>query len=172
MFWLQVASTITARGSYRFSSSWHLKMQDGSWKLLSSQAWKHESLKYYMFKCHIDTQGFKDEFTEIIKWCSCKIIAIEEKNQIIRSCCGWSKVQCLLGETQYAVLRVKTVNLFHTSWLMNKYKVISDSSATIKPHWIKLISPASKQTRSEVRNIKKDAQEISRISKFLVSIEK
>lgn len=50
---------------------------------------------------------------------------------------------------------------------MNKYKVISDSNAAIKPRWIKSDSPASKQTRSEVRNIKKkDAQEIYRILNF------
>lgn len=53
---------------------------------------------------------------------------------------------------------------------MNKYKVISDNNAMIKPRWIKLISPASK--RMEVRNINKDAQEIYRISNFLVSIKK
>lgn len=60
----------------------------------------------------------------------------------------------------------------HTSWLMNKYKVISDSNAMTKPRWTKLISPASKRTCIEVRNIKKDAQEIYRISNFLVSIKK
>lgn len=122
--WLQ--PTITARGSYRFSRSWYTVSKNAGWKLVLSPA-KHESLRYSSFNHHIYIDCFKDEFTEIIKWRPCKITAIEEKKQNIRSCCGWSKVHCLLWETQCAVLRVKTVYLVDThpgSWINIKSSVI------------------------------------------------
>lgn len=90
------------------------------------------------------------------------------KKQNIRSCCGWSKVHCLLGDTQCAVLRVKTVYLVDThpgSWINIKSSVIlmrllnhAGLSQTVQHpsrHAVKL-----------GKFKKKDAQEIYRIINF------
>lgn len=132
-------------------------MQDGSWLC---PAWKHESLKHDHFKHHINICGFNDEFTEIIKRRSCKITATEgKKNRTFDGVVGEAEYSIWWRDAMFCTQGENSLFSLHTSWLMNKYEVISDSHATIKPRWIRSNIPASKQTRREVWSIEERGTE-------------